>query len=211
MHRLDDLGAVDSLEVDAGDPQIAMPELALDRHERHTLVGEFDSVGMPQLMWGKSTSDASGFRCATQLFASRGGLPAPPGGYSVDYAEQRPDRQDGANLKVRGQLIPRPPVHAYLATPPAFASAHGEGSARAVDVGLGEVECFADPQPGSPEDDDQRSQAGAVRVVDGGAHDGGDLLDGWRGGRGTYAFVFLRAGLLVARDRHRRTAVGRGG
>jgi hypothetical protein len=78
----------------------------------------------------------------------------------VDYAEQRPDRQGGANLKVRVQLIPRPPVHAYLATPPAFASAHGEGSARAVEVGLGEVECFADPQPGSPEHDDQRSQAG---------------------------------------------------
>ena len=99
-----------------------------------TGLGELDSVGMPQLMWGKSTSDASGFRCATQLFASRGCLPAPPGGWAVDYAEQRPDRQDGANLKVRDQLIPRPPAHAYLATPPAFASAHGEGSARAVEV-----------------------------------------------------------------------------
>jgi hypothetical protein len=30
MDGVDDLGAVDPLEVDAGHPQIAMPELALD-------------------------------------------------------------------------------------------------------------------------------------------------------------------------------------
>jgi hypothetical protein len=147
MDRVDDLGVVNPLEVDAGDPQIAMAELSLDGHQWHALVRELDSVRMPQLMRREPPADARPFRCATQLFASRGGLPAPPGGWPVDYAEQRPDRQGGANLKVRGQLIPRPPVHAYLATPPAFASAHGEGSARAVEVGLGEVECFADPQP----------------------------------------------------------------
>src|SRR5450755_1774858 len=179
MDGVDDLGVVNPLEVDVGDPQIAMA----DSHQRHALVRELDSVRMPQLMRREPPADARRFRCATQLLASRGGLPAPPGGWAVDYAEQRPDRQGGANLKVRGQLIPRPPVHAYLATPPAFASAHGEGAARAVEVGLGEVECFADPQSGSPEHDDQRSQAGAVRVVAGGAHDGDDLLDGWRVGR----------------------------
>src|SRR5450755_4434475 len=151
MDRLDDLAAVDSLEVDAGDPQIAMPELPLDDHQRDTLVGELDSVGMPQLMRRKAPTDARHFRRSTQLLTRRGRLPAPPGGGAVDDTEQRPDRQGGANLQVRGQLTPRPAVHAHLATPPAFASAHGEGAARAVEVGLGEVECFADPQPGGPD------------------------------------------------------------
>src|SRR5947209_19430141 len=67
MDRLDDLGAVDALEVDAGDPQIAMPELPLDDHQRDALVGELDSVGMPQLMRRKAPTDARRFRRSTQL------------------------------------------------------------------------------------------------------------------------------------------------
>jgi hypothetical protein len=77
-------------------------------------------------------------------------------------------------------LIPRPPIHPYLATTGSLAGAHQNRAAGAVEVGLGEVERFADPQPSSPEDDDQRPQAGAVRTVPGGSHNGDDLLDGRR-------------------------------
>ena len=34
MDGVDDLGAVDPLEVDRSDPEIAMAELALDHHQR---------------------------------------------------------------------------------------------------------------------------------------------------------------------------------
>src|SRR6202008_5027964 len=98
MERGDDLRAVDPLEVDAGHPQVAMPELALDNDQRHALVRELDSMAMPQLMWGESASDAGRFGRAAQLFACRRGLPAPPSGGAVDHAEQRPDRQRRADL-----------------------------------------------------------------------------------------------------------------
>ena len=133
-------------------------------------------------MWRKAPTDARGFRRSTQLLTRSGRLPAPSGGGAVDDTEQRPDRQGRANLQVRGQLTPRPAVHAHLATPAALPGAHHDGTAGTVKVGLGEVECFADPQPGSPQHDDQRSQAGAVRTVAGGAHDGDDLFDRWRVG-----------------------------
>ena len=50
MDGVDDLGAVDSLEVDRGDPVVGVPELPLNHHERYTLVGELDGVGVPQLV-----------------------------------------------------------------------------------------------------------------------------------------------------------------
>jgi hypothetical protein len=58
----------------AGDPQIAMPELPLDDHQRDALVGELDSVGMPELVWRKSSTDARRFRRSTQ--SSVRGCPA---------------------------------------------------------------------------------------------------------------------------------------
>src|SRR5436305_6856739 len=67
-----------------------MPELPLDDHQRDALVGELDSVGMPQLMRRKAPTDARRFRRSTQLLTRRGGLPAPPGGGAVDDTEQRP-------------------------------------------------------------------------------------------------------------------------
>ncbi len=154
--RFDDLGAVDPLQVDAGNPQVAMAELALDRHQRLTLVGKLDSLRMPQLMRCEPSAHARRFRWSPQLFAGGAGLPAPTCGRAMDHAEQRPDRERGAELLPWGQRVPGPAVHAHLAPPSSFASAHGEGAAGAVKVGLGEVECFADSQSGSPEQDDPR-------------------------------------------------------
>ena len=50
MDGADDLAAVDALEVDAGDAQVGVPELALDDDERYAFVRHFDRVGVPGLM-----------------------------------------------------------------------------------------------------------------------------------------------------------------
>src|SRR4051794_3272531 len=49
------------------------------------------------------------------------------------------------------QFLPGPVVHADLATAPALAAPDQDRSAASVQVGLGERERFADPQPGAPE------------------------------------------------------------
>jgi hypothetical protein len=53
----DDLAAVDALQVDAGDPEVRMPELALDHDLRHTLVRHLDRVRMPELVRREPTAD----------------------------------------------------------------------------------------------------------------------------------------------------------
>ena len=109
-----------------------MPQLALNYDQRHALMRELDSVSMSQLMWGKAPMDASRFRGSAQLLASRGGLPPPSCGRSVDHAEQRADRQRRADLLPSVQLVPALAVHPHLATAPALASADYERPAGAV-------------------------------------------------------------------------------
>ena len=41
---VDDLGVVDALQVHRGDPEVGVPELALDDIQRYTLSGHFDRV-----------------------------------------------------------------------------------------------------------------------------------------------------------------------
>jgi hypothetical protein len=59
MDGVDDFRAVDSLEVDAGHPQIAMPELPLDNDQRHALVRELYSVSMPELVVVPTSAQSS--------------------------------------------------------------------------------------------------------------------------------------------------------
>src|SRR4051794_1671065 len=47
---VDDLGVVDALEVDRGDPEVRVAELALDDVQRHTLARHLDRVSVTQLM-----------------------------------------------------------------------------------------------------------------------------------------------------------------
>ena len=65
-----------SLKVDAGHPQIAMPELPLDNDQRHALVRELYGVSMPELMGREASTDAGRFRRSAQLFARCRRLPA---------------------------------------------------------------------------------------------------------------------------------------
>jgi hypothetical protein len=102
MNCVDDLGVVDPLEVDRGDAEVAVAELALDDHERHTFASHFDGVGVPQLMWakaqrtrpsirrqqplrGRSSSETEQVRRSAdyrrsskaELWLRRGGVPSP--------------------------------------------------------------------------------------------------------------------------------------
>jgi hypothetical protein len=53
VHGLDDLGVVDSLQVDRGDAEVGVPELALDDNQRDALVGHLDRVRVAELVWGE--------------------------------------------------------------------------------------------------------------------------------------------------------------
>jgi hypothetical protein len=51
---VDDLGVVDSLEVDRGDPEVAVTELPLNDDKRHAFASHLDGMGVPQLMWRRT-------------------------------------------------------------------------------------------------------------------------------------------------------------
>jgi hypothetical protein len=64
---VDDLGVVDAAQVDGGDPEVGMPELTLDDHERHVLARHLDSVSMPELMGRKPPTHPGCDRGVAQL------------------------------------------------------------------------------------------------------------------------------------------------
>src|SRR5215207_913784 len=72
VHGLDDLAAVDALEVDAGDAEVAVSELALHDDQRDAFAGHLDGVGVPKLVWGEAAPDSCGGRGTPQLGACRG-------------------------------------------------------------------------------------------------------------------------------------------
>ena len=80
-----------------------------------------------------------------QLFARGRRFPPPSGGWSVDHAQQRADRQLTADLEPRVELIPCPAVHPDLSALAALAAPHETSPAGAIEVALLERERFADP------------------------------------------------------------------
>jgi hypothetical protein len=101
------------------------------------------------------------------------------------------------------ELLAGPVVHADLAAPAALGAPHQQRSATRVQVGLGEREHLADPQPGAPQHDDQAAQSSAVDAVAGAAHHGDDLLDcGWVGGV-AHPLVARRPARVELRQRRR--------
>jgi hypothetical protein len=59
MDGVDDLGAVDSLEVNARDAEVGVPELPLDDDEWDAFVGHLDRVRVPQLMLVPTSAQSS--------------------------------------------------------------------------------------------------------------------------------------------------------
>jgi len=50
VHGLDDLAAVDALQVDGGDAEVAVSELALDDDQRNAFTSHLDGVGVAELV-----------------------------------------------------------------------------------------------------------------------------------------------------------------
>ena len=50
MDGFDDLGVVDALEVDGGDAEVAVAELALDDDQRHTFASHLAGVRVAELV-----------------------------------------------------------------------------------------------------------------------------------------------------------------
>ena len=155
MDGVDDLGVVDPAQVDRGDGEIGMPELGLDNEQRHPLARHLDRVRVAQLMRRKTPPDTGVGGGVVQLRADAGGRPRAAGGRAAQYAEQRADRECGAQLQLWAQLLPCPAVHSDLAALATFATAGQDRAAIHVKVALGQRERFADAQSGAPGHDDQ--------------------------------------------------------
>src|SRR5215207_897208 len=51
---VDDLGVVDALQVDRGDPEVGVAELALDDDQRHAFAGHLDGMRVAELVRRKA-------------------------------------------------------------------------------------------------------------------------------------------------------------
>jgi hypothetical protein len=177
---LDDLSFVDAFEVDRGDPEVAVAELALDDDQWHAFVGHLDGVGVAKLVRREASVNARARRPAAQLGTRGGGRPWSSTGRAVDDAEQWADRELEAQIDPPLQMLPRPLFHSDLATAAALAAAHEQCAATVVEVGLAEGERLMDPESRSPQHYDQAAEPAAMAPVTGRAHDRDDLLDGRR-------------------------------
>ncbi len=70
MNGVNDLGAVDALQVDRCDPEVGMPELALDHDERDALVSHLDGMGVTELVGCEATTHTSRSGGVSELAAS---------------------------------------------------------------------------------------------------------------------------------------------
>src|SRR3954469_22481142 len=115
VDRVDDLGVVDALEVDRGDAEVGVTELALDDDQRNALTRHLDGVRVAELVWGEASPHAGLAGDAAQLSAGGSGRPGPPARRAVNDAEQQPNRQVHPGLEPGRDLLPGPVVHADLA------------------------------------------------------------------------------------------------
>jgi hypothetical protein len=91
-----------------------------------------------------------------------------------------------------------------LAALAALPAAHKDRAAGAVQIALIEIERFADPQPGAPEQDDQGAKSLSVGAIADSTHHRDELLDGRRVGRVVLALVPQGASAVIARHRRRQ-------
>jgi hypothetical protein len=206
----DDLGVVDSLQVDRRDAEVRVPQLTLDDGEWDALVGELDCVRVAQLV-GREAAAHPGLRGdAPQLGAGRVARPGPATSAPLDYAQERTDGHPDAQFEPGAQVLPAPGVHADLAAAAALAVADEHRARTGLEVVLGQGKRLVNAQPGAPEQHDQGSHTGAVDAVAGLAHDRDDLLDRGRIGRVAQPFVARRATGEVAGQGDRRAPAAGG-
>jgi hypothetical protein len=160
MDGVDDLGVVDPLQVDAGDTEVAVAELALDDLQRHAFARQLDGVRVAELVRREAAANAGRDRGVAKL-VSGGTGPLAPTRRSVQDAQQWPDEQLGPQLEPRLELGPAPRVHARLAATSALAATQEQRAAALIEIGLGQGQRLVDAQPGTPQDHDQAAQPDA--------------------------------------------------
>lgn len=116
---VDDLAGVDALEVDRGDAEVGMPELALDDRQRNPFVGHLDCVSVPELVRCEASPHAGLGGEATQLASGGGCRPTAASRRTSEDAEQGADREVHAVLGPASHVLPCPVVHPHH---PAFAA-----------------------------------------------------------------------------------------
>ena len=89
-----------------------------------------------------------------QLGTDPGRRAWPPAGRAAQNAEERADRQGPAQLEPRIELLRRQRSIPTSRRRPPFPARNQHCTALAVKIGLSQRQRLADPQPGTPEDDD---------------------------------------------------------
>src|SRR5215207_1722681 len=117
VQGVDDLGVVDALQIDRGDPEVGVSELALDDDQRDAFAGHLDGMRVAELVRREAPTHPGLAGDAAQFRAGGAGGPRPSACGTVDDEEQRSDRQLDPGLKPWFELLPRPVVHAHLAAP----------------------------------------------------------------------------------------------
>ena len=104
--------------------EVAVTELALDDDQRHALVGHLDRMRVAELVGREATTHARLGGEPAELEPDGWCCPRPAACWSIDHAEERPDRDRGALVKPRPQSLPAPVIHADLAAAAALAFSH---------------------------------------------------------------------------------------
>jgi hypothetical protein len=134
---MDGLRVVDASEIGRRDPEVGVPQLALDDEQRNALAGHFDGVGVSKLVRRKASANAGRLSGAMELAADACRRARGATGRSTEDAEERADRKARAELQPRLEMRPRTAVHPDLATPTALAVANHHCATVMVEVALG--------------------------------------------------------------------------
>ena len=141
-----------------------------------------------------------------QLGTDAGRRARPPAGRTAQNAEERADRHAPAQLKPAIELLPRPAVHPNLPPTTTLSSTDQNRAALAIKIGLSQRQRLTDPQPGTPEHDDDPAQPHRLGPSPRRSHHRDDLLHGRRIRRIPQALVARHAALMKAGQGCRRPA-----
>jgi hypothetical protein len=70
VDSVDDLRAIDPLQVDGGDAEVRVPELALDHDQGDALVRHLDCMSVTELVRGEAATDTGECCSSSELLAS---------------------------------------------------------------------------------------------------------------------------------------------
>jgi hypothetical protein len=105
VNGADDLAVVDPAQVGGRDGEVRVSELSLDDQQRDPLAGELNGVPVSELVGREATPDSGYLGGAAQLPADQCWRAGGSAGRAVQHAEQRPDREGGAELEPGVELL----------------------------------------------------------------------------------------------------------